>query len=95
MARQLSQIRDDIRQIIGQADASNSNFTNAQLNVWINEAYRDIVHQLEVATITSNTYTTANSVTLDGDTLTVDTVKIKNSSGELIVTGKQCHDTPR
>lgn len=82
MARQLSQIRDDIRQIIGQADASNSNFTNAQLNVWINEAYRDIVHQLEVATITSNTYTTANSVTLDGDTLTVDTVKIKNSSGE-------------
>ena len=81
MARALSVIRDDVRQIIGQTDSSNSNFTPSQLNIWINEAYRDASIRLEVATTTETTYTTGTTVTLGTGTVSVDTVKFLTNDG--------------
>jgi len=81
MARALSSIRDDVRQLIGQTDSANSNFTNAVLDRWINEGYRKICVALEVVTITERTYTTADSVTLNAGTISVDIVKFLDNDG--------------
>lgn len=81
MARALSNIRDDVRQIIGQPEASNSNFTNAQLNSWINEAYRNVQTSLESIPITERSYTTSSSISLNDNTVSIDTVKWLKNDG--------------
>lgn len=76
MARTLSEIRGEARLMIGQIESDNSNFTNAQLNAWVNEAYRLTCVDLGVVPISESTYTLQTSITLDTDTISVDIAKI-------------------
>jgi hypothetical protein len=81
MARNLGSIRSDARSLLGQPDSTNSNFTNAELDIWANEGIRDICIELETGTITERKYTTANSVTLNTATVSIDTIKFLVNDG--------------
>lgn len=76
MARTLSEIRGEARLMLGQTDSDNSNFTNAQLNTWVNEAYRLVVVDLGIVPISESSYTLQTTITLDTDTISVDIAKI-------------------
>lgn len=81
MAKSLTEIIADVRQHIAQSDSSNSQFTDAQLTLWINDAYRKIVVELRHLPIAARDYTvSAQSVTLNSLMVTVDTAKILNPS---------------
>lgn len=76
MSRTLSEIRGEARLMIGQPDSDNSQFTNTQLNAWVNEAYRLTVVDLGVVPISESSYTLQTTITLDTDTISVDIAKI-------------------
>lgn len=79
MAKTLAQIIADVRQHIGQTDSTNSNFTDAQLTIWVNDAYRKIVVALRHLPITPNNYAVASQdITLNANTVTVDNVLLKD-----------------
>ena len=79
MAKTLANIISDTRQHISQTDSTNSQFTDAQLTIWINDAYRQIVSTLRHLPIKERDYTVSSlSVTLNSNTVTVDTVLLKN-----------------
>ena len=78
MAKTKAQLITDIRQIIGQADTSNSNFTDAQLLIWLNDAYRRVVVATRNMPRSYRDYTAAASVTLNSATITVLNAKLKN-----------------
>ena len=94
MAKTLAQIITDARAIFGQTDSTNSNISDAQLTIWANDAYRDIVRALASAShggvpISSRDYTitgghiSSGVVTLNSATLRIDTVRWrKDSSSE-------------
>lgn len=66
MAKTLQNLLDDTRQIIGQPDAANSNFTDAQITKWLNDAYRRIVMSLDLWPMKERDYTVASqAVTLN------------------------------
>ena len=75
MAQTLQQIIDSCRQIIDQTDSSNSHFTDAQLTIYINEGYRFVTIRIPDVSITSRTYTTANTITLNSGTVQIDIAK--------------------
>lgn len=70
-------MRTEARLIIGQTDASNSDFMQAQLTAWANEFYRNACVKLESVPITSRAYTTAASITLNANTVKVNRAKWK------------------
>lgn len=79
MAKTLAQIVADVRQHIGQPTESNSNYTDDQLTIWINDAYRQIVVKIRHLPITTRNYTvSAQAVTLNSATITVDIAKLLN-----------------
>lgn len=79
MAKTLTQLLADTRQLINQPDSSNSQFTDAQLTIWLNDAYRQIVIALEVLPQTPNEYAvTGAEVTVDTPTMTINQAKLKN-----------------
>ena len=76
MAKTLAQLIADTRQIIGQADAANSNFTDSQLTIWLNDAYRRAVTELRSFPQSSKDYNpTTKDVTLESGWLTIDVAK--------------------
>lgn len=78
MARTLAQLLTEVRQIVGQEDATKSNFTDSQLTEWLNVAYRRAVTELRVFPQVSTDYTpTSGTVTLDTGTITVDRARFK------------------
>lgn len=96
MAKTLAQMVADARQIFGQTDSSNSQISDAQLNIWANDAYRDIVRSMASAShggvpITSRDYTitggaiSSGAVTLNSATIRIDTARWrKNSTSRFI-----------
>jgi len=83
MARTLSEIRTDVRQIIGQPDSNNSNFTNSQLDVFINEGYRNLAVALRTLPVTTRDYTAASGdIDLNTSVITVDSARVYDSSTE-------------
>ena len=79
MAKNLGQIITETRQIISQPDAANSQFTDGQLKIWINDGYRQIQVALRRLPITKNDYTVSSSeVTVDSPTISIEHAKIKN-----------------
>lgn len=94
MAKTLAQMIADGRQIFGQPDSANSNISDAQLTIWADDAYRDIVRALASNShggvpISSRDYTitgghiSGGAVTLNSATIRVDTVRWrKDSSSE-------------
>ena len=81
MARSLLSIRTDSRSLFGQTDSANSNVSDTTLNVWVNECIRRIAIALKTGNITEQTYTTANEVTLDSNTISVDVIKFLVNDG--------------
>lgn len=76
MAKTLAQLTADVRQIIGQTDSSNSNFTDAQLHSWINDGYRRAVTELRVFPMSTKDYApTSQSVTLEAGWVTIEVAK--------------------
>lgn len=91
MAKTLEQMISDARQIFGQPDSSNSNISDAQLTIWANDAYRDIVRALASNShggvpISSRDYTitgghiSSGAVTLNSATIRVDTARWRQNS---------------
>lgn len=91
MAKTLAQMISDGRQIFGQTDSANSNISDAQLTIWANDAYRDIVRALASGShggvpISSRDYTitgghiSSGSVTLNSATIRVDTARWRKDS---------------
>jgi len=91
MAKTLAQMITDARAIFGQTDASNSNISDAQLTIWANDAYRDIVRAMVSAShggvpITSRDYTISGGqissgvVTLNTATIRLDTIRWRQNS---------------
>lgn len=74
----LAQILADARQIFGQPDASNSNFTDAQLKIWANEGYRRLVVAFGQLPIKTRDYTpSSQTVTLSTATFKVNRARHK------------------
>jgi len=79
MAKTLSQLLTDTRQIIGQTEEGNSQFSNAQLTIWLNDGYRRVVAAFRTHPITTRDYSVASaSITLNGEIATADFVRLKN-----------------
>ena len=79
MAKNLGQIITDARQIINQTDSANSQFSDGQIRIWVNDAYRKIVIALRHLPITDNDYTVSSqTISLNSNTITVDQAKLKN-----------------
>lgn len=83
MAKTLANILADARQHIGQTDSSNSQFSDAQLTIWANDAYRRIVAKIRHLPVKErdyslSSYSAASGVTLNAETVTTDTVLLKN-----------------
>lgn len=75
----------ECRQIIGQIDSSNSNFTDAQMTIWANEFYRLACVKLESLPITERSYDSpayqaTPSITLNSGTVTINLVKFKDQT---------------
>lgn len=70
-------MRTEARYIIGQTDTANTDFTQAQLTAWANEAYRMFCARLESIPIATRSYTTASSITLNANTIKVNRAKWK------------------
>lgn len=76
MAKALSAIITDARQIIGQTDSAKSNFSDSQLTVWINDAYRRGLLEMGSFPWTSaDATTTTRNITVPAGTVTIDVVK--------------------
>src|SRR3990167_3254801 len=77
---QLSTMRSDARQILGQTDVASSNITEAMLTTWANLAYGYIIGKTRDIPITERSYSTpagaTPTVTLNANTVTVDRAKI-------------------
>lgn len=73
---QLSVMRSEARLIFGQPDIANSNFSESQLNTWANEFYRYACVALGSIPITERTYTTAATITLNSNTISIDKAKL-------------------
>lgn len=78
MAKTLSELLTDTRQIINQPDEANSNFTNTQLTIWLNAADARASLAIRHLPTTQRDYTAASTVTLHAKTLTVDEARLKN-----------------
>lgn len=96
MAKTLAQMVSDARQIFGQTDAANSSISDAQLTIWANDAYRDMVRAMASAShggtpITSRDYTVSGShissgaVTLNSATIRLDTARWRQNSSSKFV----------
>ena len=72
---QLSTMRTEARLIFGEPDVDDSHFTQAQLTAWANEAYSFVLGEMRSIPISERKYTTANEVTLNANTITIDVVK--------------------
>lgn len=70
-------MRTEARNIIGQTDSANSDFTDGQLTTWANEFYRAAAIRLETVPITSRAYTSASAITLNSNTIKVNRAKFK------------------
>jgi hypothetical protein len=82
-AQTLADLIADWRQHIGQTDSSNSNFSDAQGTIWANQGYGIIVAKIRHIPRTErdydlSAYAAASGVTLNAQTLRVDTVLLKN-----------------
>lgn len=76
MAKDLAALLVDTRQIIGQTSTSNTDLSDGQLTIWLNDAYRKVAMKLRDLPITKKDYTPATEdVTLDNDVVTIDLVK--------------------
>lgn len=73
---QFSQMVTECRSIINEPDSTNSHFTNAQIKLWINEAYRFIMTKLDSIPIKERDYSAAETITLNSRTLTINTVRM-------------------
>lgn len=77
---QLSTMRSEARQILGQTDVGSSNITEAMLTNWANLAYSYIIGKTRDIPINERSYTTPSgaspTVTLNSNTITVDRAKI-------------------
>lgn len=91
MAKSLSQMITDARSIFGQTDSSNSTVSDAQLTIWANDGYRDIVRAIAAAShggvpITSRDYTvtggtiSSGAVTLNSAIIRIDTARWRQNS---------------
>lgn len=83
MAKTKADLIADWRQHIGQPDSSNSQFSDAQGLIWLNDAYRAICAKLRHLPTTERdysiaAYSAASGVTLNSETLAIDQVLIKN-----------------
>lgn len=79
MAKTLADLLDDTRRFISQTDTSNTQFSNAVLTGWLNEAYRKFVSVRRHLPIQDRDYSvTGATVTLNSATTKVDWAKIKN-----------------
>lgn len=70
-------MRTEARLLIGQTDTANSDFTQAQLTAWANEAYSLACTRLESVPIATSSYTTAATIALDANTVKVNLAKWK------------------
>lgn len=74
----LATMRTEARLLIGQPDTTNSDFTQAQLTAWANEAYSIACTRLESVPIATSSYTTAATIALDANTVKVNLAKWKS-----------------
>lgn len=77
---QLSTMRLEARQILGQTDTAHTNISESQLTTWANLAYGYIIGKTRDIPITERSYSTpagaTPTVTLNANTITVDRAKI-------------------
>lgn len=84
----LAEMRTEVRNIINEPDSANSHFTDAQIDIWINEGYRYILTRLGVIPIKERTYTSAapvsgqSTISLNVRTLTIDEVYMDTLPGD-------------
>lgn len=64
-------MRTECRSIINETDSTNSHFTESQLDIWANEAYRYIQTRLGVIPIKERDYSSSATIALNSRTLTV------------------------
>lgn len=69
---QLSVMLTEWRTIIGEPDSTNSHFTDAQGKTWANECYRYIQTRIGDLPVKERNYTSASSITLNSNCLTID-----------------------
>lgn len=82
MAKSLAQIIADARQIIAEPEFDNSHFTDAQLTIWANDAYRDIWRAISSGSrggvVTKQDYTvSAQTVSLETTLMRLDSCRFK------------------
>jgi len=73
----LSEMRNEFRRIVNQLDASNSNFSDSQVNIWLNEAYRFIITKLDQIPQKTRDYTSADTISLNVRTLVVNSARLQ------------------
>lgn len=79
--KSLETLLSETRQVIGQPDSANSQFTDAQLTVWLNDGYRRVLMLLESFPKTLTDYApTSRTVTLSSGTIRVDLAKWLDAS---------------
>ena len=79
MAKTLSELITESRKIIGQTDSSNSQISDSQLTTWLNDAYESTLITLRhIPKKSADLAVTAQAVTLDDGTLTIDSARLKN-----------------
>ena len=79
-------MRSEARLIFGQPDITNSNFTESQLDTWANEFYRYACVSLGSIPITARLYTTAATISLNTNTISIDHAKLLSMPGSKWVT---------
>ena len=73
MPKTLAQLQADVRQIIGQPNAGQTSITDAQLAIWLNDAYRRVVTDLKCFPVVNTDYTpTALAVSLNAGHIQID-----------------------
>lgn len=92
MAKTLAELQADVRQIIGQPSASVSSISDAQLTIWLNDAYRRAVTELQSFPVTNTDYApTSLSVSLNAGHITIDRARFsaapQNEFEELEIIG--------
>ena len=75
--KDLDELIADARQIIAQPVESGSNFTDPQITIWLNDAYRLIALGLEIFPAEEAVYTTATELTLDDRTINANNIRFR------------------
>jgi len=72
----LGDMRTEFKRILNELDSSKTHFSDSQINIWLNEAYRYIMTKLDAVPITERDYSSAETITLNSRTLTINTVRL-------------------